>query len=267
MVRHHTSRLAGPWPYFVFVFVWTWLFWGAAALSRRDMGELPVPILVALGGLGPALGGIGLTWLNGGCEAWADYWRRVVDLRRVGGGWLAITLLWVPALTLVSAMLATWIEGRGAPFAANLAPRFEGNLLSLLPFLGLTLFFGPLPEELGWRGYVLDPLQARYGVRMGALVLGVLWTVWHAPLFFVVGSYQNGLAVGSAGFWWYMVDKAMQSMVMAWIMGHTERSTLTAILFHLMVNFCGEALVLMPLAEGIQIGVWAIATGVMMWLM
>lgn len=64
-----------------------------------------------------------------------------------------------------------------------------------------------------------------------------------------------------------MVDKVMQTMVMAWIMGHTERSTLTAILFHLMVNFVGEALVLTPLAEGIQIGVWAVATGVIVWLM
>jgi len=80
MIEKTPHRLMGPWPYFIAVFAWTWLFWGAAALSRREIGEIPVPILIALGGLGPALAGIGFTWRTAGREGWGDYWRRVIDV-------------------------------------------------------------------------------------------------------------------------------------------------------------------------------------------
>jgi membrane protease YdiL (CAAX protease family) len=36
-------------------------------------------------------------------------------------------------------------------------------------------------EELGWSGYVLEPLQHRFGALGGTLVLGVLWWRLHVP--------------------------------------------------------------------------------------
>jgi membrane protease YdiL (CAAX protease family) len=249
------QKLSSPWSFFALTFIWTWSFWGLAVLSQRPMGEFPVPLLVGLGGVGPMVVGIALTYLTREKEYQREYWQRVFDFKRIRPGWLAVTLLMVPLLTILAIVLNLLTGGIGA----SIEPRFQSNLLSILPFAIFTLFFGPVPEELGWRGYVLDGLQAKYSALASSLLLGIVWTIWHAPLFFIPGSYQNGLLIGTATFWWYMLDKTFQSILMTWIYNNTVRSTLTAILFHFMVNFIGELFLLSPRTDFFQIIVWALA--------
>jgi membrane protease YdiL (CAAX protease family) len=47
-----------------------------------------------------------------------------------------------------------------------------------------------LGEELGWRGFALPRLEQVLSLRSATLVLAVAWGIWHAPMFFVVGSLQ-----------------------------------------------------------------------------
>ena len=226
-----------------------------AGLSGLEFGDPPIPILIALGGIGPLVASIALTYLTQGRQGRRDYWRRVIDFKRISVGWYAIILLIVPILTAVAVLLDVLSGGRGA----YPETRFQANLASILPFAIFTLFFGPLPEELGWRGYALDGLQGRYGALASSLILGIGWTLWHMPLFLIEGSYQNSLGWGSVGFWWYMSDKTLESILMTWIYNHNQRSTLSAVLFHFMVNFTGELFALTPQAELYQIVVWAVA--------
>lgn len=62
-------------------------------------------------------------------------------------------------------------------------------------FLSLVAFFG---EEYGWRYYLQPLLQRRYGKRVGVLLLGVVWGIWHLPVNFFYYSPGSGLisAVG-----------------------------------------------------------------------
>jgi hypothetical protein len=60
-----------------------------------------------------------------------------------------------------------------------------------LPYLLLMILLGGGQEELGWRGYILDPLEERLGPWLGNLVLGVVWAVWHAPLVLIPGTSQR----------------------------------------------------------------------------
>jgi membrane protease YdiL (CAAX protease family) len=50
-----------------------------------------------------------------------------------------------------------------------------------------ALVRGPMGEELGWRGYALNELQKRYSPLFSAVVLGLIWGFWHAPLWFMTG--------------------------------------------------------------------------------
>ena len=121
------------------------------------------------------------------------------------------------------------------------------------------LLFGPLPEEMAWRGYVLDGLQARWNALIASLILGIAWTLWHLPLFLIEGSYQYGLGIGTPQFWLFVLGMVPQSILMTWIYNNNRRSTVTAVLFHFMINFVGELLALSLRAETIYVASWWIA--------
>lgn len=70
--------------------------------------------------------------------------------------------------------------------SVNLAVSATNLGILLLAFLD-TLFWGPLGEELGWRGYALNELQKKNSPLKSAVIVGVLWGFWHAPLWFASG--------------------------------------------------------------------------------
>jgi len=67
-------------------------------------------------------------------------------------------VIWLtfPALNILALLLSV--------LAGSPLPEFETakNLLfepwRIIPFVVFILLYGPLPEELGWRGYALDGL-------------------------------------------------------------------------------------------------------------
>lgn len=56
-----------------------------------------------------------------------------------------------------------------------------------LMLFGYHLIQGPLGEEIGWRGFVLHELQKKYRPVPAALIVGIAWGFWHAPLWFMSG--------------------------------------------------------------------------------
>ena len=113
------------------------------------------------------------------------------------------------------------------------------SLLSLLLFV---FWFGPLPEEIGWRGFALDRVQTRMTALRASLVLGSVWALWHVPLFFVPGSFQASLGLGSLRSWVFLSSMVPLSVLMIWVYSNTERSTLSAVLIHYSGNLCGALL-------------------------
>jgi membrane protease YdiL (CAAX protease family) len=121
------------------------------------------------------------------------------------------------------------------------------------------LFFGPVPEELGWRGYALYSLQDRWNALVASVILGIMWALWHLPLFFIQGTYQFNLGMGTVSFWLFMLSIIPQSILITWIYNNTQRSILSAIMYHFMLNLTGELTAISPLAEGLYFGLWLVA--------
>ena len=253
-----SSKLSSPWTYFALVYLFSWAFTIPAALSGANLRESPaLMVIYGLGGLGPAVSAILLTYLTQGRAGRRDYWRRIVDFRRIPLGWYGVIFLTVPAITALAALADRLLGGWGIRLEA--AARFLEQPLQVLPFVLFILLFGPLPEELGWRGYVLDRLQARrcpdakriegWSALASSLILGAAWALWHLPQFFIKGTYQQGLGVGSLSFWIFILALVVGSILYTWIYNNTGRSTLSAILFHFMQNFTGELFELSVRAE------------------
>ncbi len=107
----------------------------------------------------------------------------------------------------------------------------------IVPFVAHVLVYGPIPEELGWRGYVLDRLQERWNALTSSIVLGALWALFHFPLFLIRDAnphYTQG--VWSPWFWQFMIGIIPSAVIYTWIFNNTRRSTLAAILFHFATN-------------------------------
>ncbi len=245
---------SNPWVFFALTYGLTWSFWIPAALWGAPEPAPVTTLLHYLGGLMPPLVAIGLTFLRRDRDAWHDYWQRVIGFGRIRAGWYAVILLTAPALTGLGALLDVLLGGTGA----QIETRFLANPLAVVPFAFFTLFFGPLPEEIAWRGYALDRLQARWSALASSLVLGLAWTLWHVPLFFIEGSYQHGL-IGSLSFWLFWLGLVPQSILMTWIYNHNRRSTLSAVLFHYAVNLTGELFALTERAELCYALLWIVA--------
>src|SRR5215216_1660767 len=185
------SILSTPWFYFVATFAWTWLIWGVAILTGATMETGAVYGL--LGVIGPMVMGISLTYLTRDREGRLDYWKRVIDFKRIPGKWYLVIFLFVPILIILSALLDVINGGYGATWG-EAARNLLSNPLSIIPSILFSSLI-PFIEELGWRGYVLDRLQAKQTALISSLILGVIWSLWHLPMFFIKGSYQAGLGV------------------------------------------------------------------------
>ena len=104
----------------------------------------------------------------------------------------------------------------------------------------VPLLSGPLPEEIGWRGYGLDALLARHDPVAASIILGAAWAAWHLPLFAMDGYYDDfGGAPALLPFLWSIL---MKSLIMTWAYLHSVRSLLLMVTFHFMINVTGEVL-------------------------
>jgi len=184
-------------------------------------------------------------------DVWRDYAVRALDIRRIGARWhLAIWLL-VPVLNLVAVALASLLLDSTPQWNGLL--RFAAAPLSFVPFALGVLAFGPIPEELGWRGYALDGLQTRHGALAASLILGMAWAVWHLPLFFMTGTFQSEqIGLGPVAFLAFNASIVASTVLYTWVYNNTGRSTLSAILLHFVVNLSGEVMNLTPEARVMQ---------------
>jgi uncharacterized protein len=64
-----------------------------------------------------------------------------------------------------------------------------------LAFMYLIIDAGPIGEELGWRGILLPLLQRKYNSVASSIILGIIWSVWHLPAFFISTTNQSGHSI------------------------------------------------------------------------
>jgi membrane protease YdiL (CAAX protease family) len=262
MRRRDEESPEGAGLYFAFALGWSFLFWIAAAWTGQHVRTLPTALLFYVGGAGPPLAAVGLTALRETHAGWRDFWLRVVDPRRIRGRWLAAALLVHPVLVGL-ALLVDVALGGSPSLAAD-----GGRLVDPLRLIQLAFFvfwFGPLPEELGWRGYALDRLQGRMDALSGSLLLGSVWALWHVPLFFIEGTFQNEIGVGTPRFWLFLATLLPLSVLITWVYNHTKRSTLSAVLFHFSGNFMGAIVEKSDRVATLEFGLIAVAAIAVTW--
>jgi hypothetical protein len=213
-------------PFFGIAFAWSWVFWLTLAFISAGLlpggneflagWTMPLSILAAFGPGIAAMACLRAFHVKG---ALRQYLRSLLDFRF---GW---TCWFAPILVLGTITALSWIlpEFWGEPRLPILLPS-----VSVFPlYLLLMILFGGGQEELGWRGYILEPMEARFGAWRGNLILGVLWAVWHLPLFFIAGTGQTYM--NFAGFLLVTIGLAY---IFAWVRQVSGKRPLAALIAH-----------------------------------
>lgn len=184
--------------------------------------------------------------------------RRIVSFGTLKGWEITLLFLFIPFITV----LARLIDGlfHHSPAAWPILTTLWKDPLHLLLFALFTMIFGPLAEEIGWRGYLLDQWQKR-GIYVYGIFIGVIWAVWHLPMFFIRGSYQNGLLQqGFLPVFCFFVSTVALGILIA-VFAKKSGAILPAICFHFMINFCGETMPLSITADMINTLLLTVAAG------
>ena len=68
---------------------------------------------------------------------------------------------------------------------------FDFSFSTVVSALFFTLIQGATGEESGWRGYLLPAVVEKLGVVKGSLIVSLIWSFWHAPIWFLESGYSG----------------------------------------------------------------------------
>ncbi len=236
--RPDDARRGGPArhplvSFFLIAYAGAWLVELPVVLSRTGTGLLPFtlpPVVVALTlaaatFTGPTLAAFVMTLATEGRDGAKRLLRRYVQWR-VGLRWYLFVLLVIPAGELLGAIVLPGV-------LASYQPLTSGQVLAYpLAFASTLVLGGPLGEEPGWRGFALPRLQSACGPLAGSVLLGVLWALWHLPLFWS-GVWTPPTA---ANILMFVVMITLLTVVMTWVFNNARGSLLITILMHASFN-------------------------------
>lgn len=146
--------------------------------------------------------------------------KRTFDFGRMESTvWYLPIFLLYPGIVLVQYGIALVSES-GVP-----SPTFS----VWIPVAFVALFIGAAGEELGWMGYLFDPMEERLGTLAAAVLMGVVWAAFHIPLFASSGAPPSWIA-------WQLVYIAATRVVFVWVNRNTAKSVFAVIAMHATFN-------------------------------
>jgi len=145
---------------------------------RSNYSPLVAALVIYVPKFAFSISGVILFALNGELKT---LWQRLINFR-VNIKWYVIAYFGPALLYFVSALLSYTLSDNGA-----LTPLFPNNTVWMLTFASQSgiffyfLFRGGMGEELGLRGFAVPRLQQRFSPLQTALIIGILWGLWHVP--------------------------------------------------------------------------------------
>lgn len=173
---------------------------------------------------GPFLAGGALCAVDGGAAGLRDLWRRQCRVR-VGLKWYVVALGTTPVLLAVVLGGLSTVSPAFVPGVVTADDRLSLVAVALVGGLVVAFF-----EEIGWTGFALPRLEARYTLLTAGVLLGVVWGAWHAPAdFWGNAATYGGLWPLRIALW--VVALTAYRVVIAWVYDNTG-SLLLAQLAH-----------------------------------
>lgn len=202
------------------------IFWGPIALLKLKTANLvegkvynlPAFIFYLIGGFVPSMVGILLTRIYDHKSGLKQLLRSAIDFKI---GYQTIVI--IVSYAIIAGVLQLIIYNLlGGSFDYS---QFIKQLPTLLPLLIL----GPLSEEFGWRGFLQKRVNSEFNPIIGSLVIGATWSLWHLPLFFMLGTSQHDF---NMPFLPFMIAVTSSSFIYTYVYIKSNSSMFSALLLH-----------------------------------
>ena len=210
---------------------WTFLYPCYQLILNAEDDHFPMLALIGLiGAYGPTLAALIVERITGGAQGVKALLRKLL-IWKVHIGWYFFVFL----LPVLLYFLAVWST---QAFGYELGKmELKEGLSSYFLYILLALPFGPMGEELGWRGFMLPRLLEKFDLWKSSLILGVVWTFWHLASFTFPGAaIPSVFEVTPWTLFLYLLMITSETFLFTFLFLHTKGSVLIAILFHAVFN-------------------------------
>ncbi len=245
------TRITSVWGFFGITFLFSWILWFTIAILS-PLAEPWNIILTILAAFAPTFAAIFLIVFFSDSETKKDFWKRVINFKRIKRNWYIISLVLFPILISL-AFLIYYLIGGNFPPLDGLMEAIQSPL-SFIGFIVVIILGGPLAEELGWRGYALDPLIKRRKPLKASVILWVIWAIWHLPLSFIPATPQNTIGFWIS-YWTWFIQVIALTVIITWIYKKNNRSIIIAIFLHFMSNLTFSLIIPIFTPSGYEIPV------------
>lgn len=184
-----------------------------AALLGQLTGRHP---LFYLATYSPAIAAFIVIGMQGGRQGLARFLGRLL-LWRASLGWYVFILLALPLVFIAG----SWLKGNLAEYTYPFS-----TIPALLAALFFMLIKGPV-EEFGWRGFALPLLQRKLAPVWAGLLIGIIWGLWHLPVFFIAGTPQSAWPFAP-----FFLGNIAISLLMTALFNDSRGSLLLPMAFH-----------------------------------
>jgi uncharacterized protein len=224
--KTHTTDQIKLILFFVNTFTISWVLWFLGAGKN--------PMLHVLGTFGPTITALGMVICYEGFSQLKPILSGVAKWR-IGYRWYFF-VFGIAILIPLFAMLIYICKG-GTIIQTN-----DPHLWYLvIPAFFQILVLNVLGEEIGWRGFALPRLQKQFSSIFSSLILGVVWWLWHLPLFLITGNFHQQIPLSL-----FFLQSIALSILMTWLYNCTGASLLIVHLFHAASNTFLGVIPIMP---------------------
>ena len=143
---------------------------------------------------------------------------------------------------LVVGLALAWYRSIGGVVIQTNDPR---QWYLAIPAFFQILFLSVLGEEIGWRGFALPRMQAKMGALLASVLLGLVWSLWHLPLFWHAGNFHSQLPISL-----FLLQSTALSILITWLYNASGSSLLLVHLFHTASNLTLGVLPILPQNTG-----------------
>ncbi|HKJ39080.1 MAG TPA: type II CAAX endopeptidase family protein [Anaerolineales bacterium] len=228
----HVIRFPQIIQFFLLSFLISWFLWGLLIFFPETMGEMY--FLIIFGAFGPFAAAAILTRYHQGKDE-TKKWRQ--DILRLRGRlrWHLLGGLGIPLL-IAFVHIIVYAIIRGLPHLQNDPPWYW--LVPAIPVNVYVVFvyssgFG---EEPGWQGYAMPRLLKIFSPIIACIIFGVLWALWHTPLYF------TPLWEGNEPLYLMMLYTPPLAVILTWLTQKARGSVMPAVFLHHATNLYGSYL-------------------------